>query len=64
MHRAGVRHLELRYLTAHSTKDILNVYVPLDPHAEMSKYVQYVMPILNALVERANLLGCLDGLSA
>lgn len=63
MHRAGVRHLELRYMTAHSTTDILNTYVPLDPHGEMAKYARHVRPLFDALLERGHDLGCLVGLA-
>src|SRR5205085_7244905 len=57
--RAGVRHLELRYLTSHSTGDILNDYVALDPHGEMAKYSARVRPLLDALLARGRDLGCL-----
>lgn len=59
MHRAGVRHLELRYMTGHKTSDILNEYVPLDVRGEMQKYADFAKPLFKAMLERGNELGCL-----
>ncbi len=57
LHRAGVRHLELRYLTMHSPNDILNEYTSLDPRGEMEKYFEAVKPLLQTLVRRAAVFG-------
>lgn len=59
MHRAGVRQLELRYMTGHTTKDILNEYVPLDIQGEMKKYTQFAKPLFKAMRARGYELGCL-----
>lgn len=61
MHDAGVRHLELRYLTEHSVKDILNDYTGIDPAGEIAKYYKYVAPLLDAVLRRAAELGVLPG---
>lgn len=53
MHDAGVHHLELRYLTGHTTTDILNEYVRLDPRVEMQKYFDRCQPLLRRIGERA-----------
>ncbi|AMV17428.1 hypothetical protein [Planctomyces sp. SH-PL14] len=53
MSRAGVQHLERRYLTLHATSDILNDYQPLDPVTEMDKYFRFIMPLLEALDRRS-----------
>jgi len=58
MNRAGVRLLELRYLTGHSVKDIMNEYVALDPRKEMQKYFDYAEPLLKAIETRGQELGC------
>jgi integrase len=55
---AGLTHLDLRYLTSHSTTDILNAYVGLDPVGAMNAYFQAVRPLLTAIEERAAELGC------
>lgn len=60
MNRSGMRMLEQRYLTSHTTSDILNEYVALDPHHEMQKYEQCVSPLLTALSGYARNLGCID----
>lgn len=49
MRVAGVRHLELRYLTEHRVDDILNDYTGIDPHGEMQKYYQAIKPLLQAI---------------
>lgn len=59
MNRAGLRHLELRYLTGHSPKDILNEYTSLDPHSEMDKYFRSIEPLLIAIQKRGCELGIL-----
>jgi integrase len=60
MSRAGIRHLELRYLTGHSTDDIMNEYVSLDPKGEMQKYYNFAKPLLEAIEKRGAELGCFD----
>lgn len=57
MDRAGVTHLVQRYVTGHTTADILNVYVSLDPVVEMQKYFATVQPLLEAMLHRAYQLG-------
>lgn len=57
MHKAGLSHLEMRYLTGHATTDILNEYVVLDPGAEMQKYFATIRPLLDAIKQRAVKLG-------
>lgn len=49
---AGVPQLEMRYLTAHSTSDILNEYTPLDPVAAMQRYFDSIQPLLKAISAR------------
>jgi len=60
MHRAGIRHLELRYLTMHSPNDILNDYASLEPEVEMAKYFVAIEPLLTAITQRAVELGCMN----
>jgi hypothetical protein len=57
MHRAGLPHLEMRYLTGHSTNDILNTYASLDPVSAMTKYFDSVRPLLSAISVRATAIG-------
>jgi integrase len=57
MAESGIRHLELRYLTSHSTNDILNMYTGLNPVGEMQKYFQQIRPLLNAVQQRSKCLG-------
>ena len=57
LERAGVSHLVQRYVTGHTTSDILNVYVALDPATEMQKYFKMIQPLLDAMLSRANQLG-------
>jgi hypothetical protein len=59
MERAKLPHLELRYLTGHSTSDILNEYVSLDPVAAMQMYFATIRPLLAAIAQRARALGFL-----
>ena len=54
---AKVAHLELTYLTSHSTRDILNRYTPLDTRGEMAKYFDHVRPLLAAVAARTAELG-------
>jgi hypothetical protein len=56
MHDSGIRHLELRYLTAHTARDILNEYVGLDPKTEMRKYYDRCETLLGLIEERAQRL--------
>lgn len=53
MHHAGVRHLEMRYITEHTIKDILNEYTGLDSAGEMEKYFQHITPLLTTVRQRA-----------
>ena len=51
----GMPHLELRYyLTSHSTKDILNAYVSLDPVKAMGSYFDQVRPLLRVCGNEPN----------
>lgn len=54
---AGVSHLAQRYVTGHTTKDILNTYVSLDPTCEMQKYFRHMEPLLIAITARSRELG-------
>jgi hypothetical protein len=56
MNRAGVPELELRYLTGHTTSDILNQYVTLDPETAMATYFQSIRSLLEAIAQRAILV--------
>jgi integrase len=60
MGRAKLPHLELRYLTSHSVNDILNHYVSLDPVQAMGLYFATIRPLLDAIVQRARVLGIAD----
>jgi hypothetical protein len=57
MERAGVSHLVQRYVTGHTTGDILFEYASIDPNKEMKKYFATVEPLLEAMLERARQLG-------
>jgi hypothetical protein len=57
MHRASLPHLELRYLTGHTTSDIMNVYTPLDPAGAMQRYFETIRPLLGAIQQRSSDLG-------
>jgi hypothetical protein len=54
---SGVSHLVQRYVTGHTTKDILYSYVSLDPVGEMEKYFHSIQPLLAAITDRAKKLG-------
>jgi integrase len=56
MNRAGVPELELRYLTGHTTSDILNEYVTLDPDGVMAAYFRSIRRLLEAIAQRALLV--------
>jgi hypothetical protein len=60
MHRAGVPHLELTYMTGHSTRDILTEYVGLDLTRSMEKYFASIRPLLAAIANRAREVGITD----
>lgn len=53
----GMPHLALRYLTSHSTQDILNEYVALEPVKAMQLYFDTIRPLLEAIMQRARALG-------
>ena len=57
MHSAGVTHLAMRDLTSHTTRDILNEYVTIDPRREMEKYFALARPLIAAIVNRAIVFG-------
>jgi hypothetical protein len=57
MHRANLPHLEMRYLTGHTTSDILNEYTSLDPVGAMQRYFETIRPLLSAVADRAVALG-------
>lgn len=61
MNDAHVPHLEMRYLTSHSTSDILNEYATLSPAAAMARYFESLRPLLDALLERAEALDISTG---
>jgi hypothetical protein len=54
---AKLAHLELTYLTSHSTRDILTRYTSLDVHGEMRKYFDHIRPLLEAVDRRCGELG-------
>jgi integrase len=56
MHRANLPHLEMRYLTGHTTSDILNEYTSLDPVGAMKRYFETIQPLLVAVNERCRAL--------
>jgi site-specific recombinase XerD len=60
MLRGNVPHLELRYLTGHSTNDILNTYTSLDPTGAMQRYFDTIRPLLSAIADRAAAVGLID----
>lgn len=62
MGRVGMPHLEHRYLTSHTTGDVLNAYVSLDPVGAMRPYFQSVRPLLDAIAARADELGLVAAL--
>jgi integrase len=54
---SGVSHLVQRYITGHTTRDIMNEYVNIDLRTEMQKYFRYIDPLITAICERSNSLG-------
>ncbi len=57
MKDAGLPHLELRYLTGHSCRDILNEYTSLRPAEAMARYFDSIRPLIDAVSARAAALG-------
>ena len=57
MKDANLPHLEMRYLTSHSTDDIRNQYTSLDPVRAMRQYFDALRPLLDAIRERAFAMG-------
>jgi len=57
MKRSGMNLLDLRYLTGHSTNDIMNTYTTVDPDKAMAGYFESIRPLLNAIDARTKLLG-------
>lgn len=57
LERAGVSHLVQRYVTGHTTRDIMNHYVSLDASAEMQKHFARIKPLVAAIESRAASLG-------
>jgi integrase len=64
MDRCRVSHFVQRYVTGHTTDDILLEYVSLDLDAEMQKYFEFLAPLLQAIVRRSTALGLSPGASA
>ncbi len=56
MEHAGVSHLVQRYVSGHTTKDILFQYASINPRSEMQKYFVAVQPLLDAMIVRAQQL--------
>ena len=62
LQRCGVSQLVTRYVTDHTTHDILNEYTSLDPIGELrAKYFPFVAPLVAALCQRGVELGVLGG---
>lgn len=57
MKGSGMAHLDLRYLTGHSTSDIMYDYTSVDPKRAMGLYFDNIRPLLDALQNRALKLG-------
>lgn len=59
LQNAGVSHLVQRYVTGHTTSDILNSYVSLKDSVqrEMQQYFEFIQPLLAAISRRAGGLG-------
>jgi hypothetical protein len=57
MERAKLPHLEMRYLTGHTTTDILNANVALDPVGAMRLYFNAIRPLLEACTRQAEAVG-------
>ena len=50
-------HLDLRYLTSHTTSDILNEYTSIDVVGAMAQYFATIPNVLKAITERVESLG-------
>lgn len=57
MYKAGVADLTLRYVTGHTTGDILNEYISFDPADEVQKYFELIRPLLDEIKLKAQSLG-------
>jgi len=57
MKHSGMNLLDLRFLTGHSSADIMDVYTTPDPEGAMANYYDSIRPLLNAISRRARLLG-------
>jgi integrase len=58
MKNANLPHLEMRYLTSHSTNDILNEYTSLDPVGAMRTYFTSIRPLLDTIASVRPLSTC------
>jgi hypothetical protein len=56
LERSGVSHLVQRYVTGHTTSDIMYEYSSLDPSGQMQKYFDFIRPLLTAIEERRRAL--------
>jgi integrase len=50
---ANLPHLDMLYLTSHSTSNILNEYTPVDPVRSMQKYFATIQPLLDVITAKA-----------
>jgi len=57
LEQSGVSHLVQRYVTGHTTSDILFQYASIDPAGQMQKYFPHIQPLLDAIQRRATQLG-------
>lgn len=57
MKDSGMPHLDLQYLTCHSSGDILNEYTRIDLEKSMAKYLAAIPSLLSALATRVAELG-------
>ena len=57
MKDSGMPHVDLRYLTSHTTSDIINSYVSLNPAKSMAMYFDKIPGVLSAIEERATEFG-------
>jgi integrase len=60
MRRCGIQELEMHYLTSHSTNDILNECVGLEPDVEMNKWFEKAGGLIDVVRARAESLECVD----
>jgi integrase len=58
MSSSGISYIALKYLTAHAIYDIMGDYVAVEPVKEMEKYYSHARPLLDAIRERGEELGC------